>query len=109
MNIEIHEPKGKVKGFVTDYLRDRLISLHHKDREISRAQVYFRELTDDLPDNKVCEIDLTIYGDSIFVHRKASSFEHPIRETLEELERKVDEQLSRQNEPPDELTTTVNA
>ena len=107
MNIEFHEPQGKVKVFVTDYLRDRLIALHRKDKEISRAQVYFRVQPDTSPDDKVCEIDLTIYGDSLFVHRSASSFEHAMRETLEELEKKIDEQLSRQNEPPDELTSTV--
>lgn len=106
MNIEFHAPHGEVKEWVINYLKEQLMELHRKDKQVSRAQVYFRDQPGG-PEPKVCEIDLSIYGDSLFVHRNAGSYEQAAREVLAELNRKVDEQIRRQSEPPEEITSTV--
>lgn len=108
MNIEFYNPSGEVKEWIIDYIKDKLMELHHRDKEISRAQVYFKQQTTAENDNKICEIDLTIYGDSLFVHQKATSYEQAARGAITELSEKVDERISKQSEPPDELTSTVD-
>jgi putative sigma-54 modulation protein len=106
MIIEFQTPQGEVKKWVLDFVRDKLVELHKRDREIVRAQVYFREMNGK-KNEKVCEIDLTIFGDSIFVHRKADSFEKASRMAIDDLTEKIDEQIKKRNEPPDVVTSTV--
>jgi len=106
MNIELDIPKGAVKEWVISYASDKLMELHKRDSEISSAKVCFKLPTTD-NESKICEISLTIYGDSLFVHRKAASFEQAVFDALKDLTLKVDKQISVRNEPPDELTSTV--
>ena len=108
MNIEFQASQGQVKEWVIDHVREKLMELYHRDKRISRAQVYFREQPDAEGGSKICEIDLSIYGDSLFVRRKAGSFEQASMEVLKELTEKVDEQIRNQGEPPEEITSTVN-
>lgn len=108
MNIEFHNPKNDVREWVIGYAKDKLVELHKRDKEISRAQVYFKRKNTAQPDDKVCEIDLTIYGDSLFIHCSANSYEQAVRHAIQELTQKVDEQISKHSEPPDELTSTID-
>lgn len=105
MKIRFHNPE--VQEWVVSYTCDKLLDLHHRNKEITAAQVYFKQQADPNNDNKVCEIDLTIYGDSLFVHCKAGSYELAARDALQKLAQKVEEQISKHNEPPDELAGTV--
>lgn len=107
MDMEFHTAVGDVKEWVIDHVKQKLIELHHREKEISRAQVYFREESGEKTGNKICEIDLTIFGSSLFVHRKANSYEQAMHEVLTELTERVEEQVRRQNEPPDEITSSV--
>ena len=108
MNIEFQAPNEQVKEWVLSFVRDKLIEFHQSNKDISRAQVYFREEANTNKEvNKVCEIDLTIYGNSLFVQRKAGSFEQASKEVLAELAKKLEAQNRSQNEPPDEITSTV--
>jgi len=97
MNIEIHTPGGKVKEWVTTYVRDRMMELHQKDKNISKAQVYFWQQPKTQNDDKACEIDLTIHGDSLFVYRKAYSYEKAAREVLDELTQKIETKIRTQH------------
>ncbi|HEU4575277.1 MAG TPA: HPF/RaiA family ribosome-associated protein [Chitinophagaceae bacterium] len=107
MHIEFHTPQGQVKQWIIDFVKEKLLEFYHKDREIARAEVYFKQQGGNDADNKVCEITLTIYGNSLFVHRKAATFEQASRETIDELTGKVNEQIRQQNEPPDQTTSTI--
>lgn len=108
MNIEIFNPKDEVKEWLINYTSDKLMELHRQDAAISRALVYFKEEPDSPGEDKICEIELTIYGDSLFIHSKACSFEKAVRDAIQELSLRVDQQLKKHNEPPAELTSTVN-
>lgn len=97
MNIEIHAPHGQVKEWVIEYTRDQLLKLHKQDKEISRAQVYFREPAEENNGGKICEIQLTIPGGDLFIHRQAENFEKAVRNVLEEITEMVIQQLKMQN------------
>lgn len=107
MNIEFHNPKDVVKEWIIIYIRDKLMELYQRDKEISKAQVYFKEQISSENNNKICEIDLTIYGDSLFIHCKATSYERAARDAIQELTQKIDEQIKKHGEPPDQITSTV--
>jgi|SRR6516164_6518773 putative sigma-54 modulation protein len=108
MNIEFFAPQDEVNVWVLDYVKEKLLEFHEKDHEISVAAVHFREERGSSQTKKICEISLTIYGDNIFVHRDADSFEQASQRVIAELSSHVDEQVKRKNEPPDQLTSTVD-
>jgi len=74
-----------------------LMELHQKDKNISKAQVYFWQQPKTQNDDKACEIDLTIHGDSLFVYRKAYSYEKAAREVLDELTQKIETKIRTQH------------
>ena len=106
MNIEFHNPKGQVKEWVVDYLKEQLTELHRRDKQISRASVTFKQHGLE-PFDKVCELDVTIYSNSLYIHRNAASYEQAMRDALDQLKEKIEQHIKLQNEPPDELTSTV--
>ena len=102
MTIEFHTPKGKVKEWIMIYLMRQLMELHNSDENISRVQVYLREQT---PGLKSCAIDVTIYGDSLFVSRSAFTYEEAVLQALAECQEKIP-QMKRQ--PPTQMVSTVS-
>ncbi|MDP4252260.1 MAG: hypothetical protein Q8918_19350 [Bacteroidota bacterium] len=107
MNIEFQTPsQGLVKEWILKSIRDKLVEFHQRDKEISKATVCFKEQAGLKTGEFVCEILLTIFGDSLFVHRSADSFEQAARLVLTELSEKVDK-IIKQRETPDEITSTV--
>ena len=107
MTIEFHSQPGKVKEWVINYVKDKLIEFHQRNNEISKAEVYFKEHINASQGDKVCEIELMIFGDLFFVHRNAESFERASREAIKALTETVEEQIKKQAEPPDVITSTV--
>jgi len=107
MTIEFHFPHEKVKEWIIDYVKTKLIGLYHDDKAIARAEVYFKENPGATDGAKICEIELTVYGDSLFIRRNADSFEQASREAVEALAIEVEKQVKEQSEPPDTITSTV--
>lgn len=109
MTIEFHAPAGTVNEWVIDDIKKKLTELHKLDKEISRTQVYFRKRPIAFDGDYVCAIELTIYGSSIMVERSADSYRQAASHVIEELGKKVQEQLQKekQNEPPDEIYSSV--
>ncbi len=106
MNIEFHMPHGRVTEKIVKSVRDNLIKMYRSYKNISRAEVYFKE-QGRTERNKFCEIDLTIYGSSVSVQRSAVSFQQATAKTLKAIADKVNEQIDRLNQPPDIITSTV--
>ncbi len=106
MNIEFHTPHGQIKEWILNSTRDKLLEFHLRDKEISKATVYFKEQAGPKREEYACEILLSIFGDSIFVRRSADSFEQAAMLVLTELSEKVDK-IIKQRETPDEITSTV--
>ena len=104
MTIEFHTPQGHVKEWILTFLMRRLMQLHNRDREISRAQIYLREVEGI---EKSCAIDLTIYGDSLFIHHRAASFEEACLYVLHQLEERLLVLMKQHKELDAEKVTTV--
>lgn len=108
MTLEFHMPQGTIHEWVVSFVRDNLVSLHDKDHDISRAEVFFREKPFGAIHNKLCEIELSIFGGSMFIQRRASSFEQAARDAIEALTEKIEEKIKLQDNTPDQITTTVS-
>ncbi|MFI5195867.1 MAG: hypothetical protein ACHQD8_02140 [Chitinophagales bacterium] len=108
MTIEFHNPADAIPEWIIGDIKKKLTDLHHQDKEISRAQVYFQKQPVAFDGDYVCEIELTIFGSSIMVHRNADSYALASREVLKELSEQVQKQIQKQNELPDEIVSTVD-
>jgi len=107
MNIEFHVPHHEVKEWIINYMKEELIHLHKDYKEIGRAEVFFSERMNDLIPEKICEVDLSAFSDSIKIKRIANSFDQAAREVIKELHEKLEQHLKMQNQPPDEITSTI--
>lgn len=106
MNIEFDAPHNGVKEWLIEFVRDRLIQLHRIDKSLTRAQVNFK-LNDKPGMEKICEIEIPMFGSSLFIHRAASSFEQAARDVLDEVGFKIKERHDTRNDPPDFVTSSV--
>lgn len=68
----------------------KLKELNGRDRNISGAQVSFRE-GDEPGGPKVCAIDLSHYGEPVSVCKSAASYGQAANEALAELKQKVEQ------------------
>ena len=107
MNIEFHVPNNEVKEWIIHHLKEELVLLHRDYREVSRAEVYFSDRMSGLIPEKICEVDLSVFGDSIKIKRIADSFDQAAREVIKEMQEKLQQHLKSAHEPPDEITSTV--
>ncbi len=108
MDIEFQTTYGKVSEELVKKIRNEIIKLSHLNKDISRAEVVLKEEETIIPaENKVCEIRLTVYGDDLLSHSRTGNFEKSAKEAIKELQKMVKKQVKRNQEPPDELTSTV--
>lgn len=103
MTIEFHFPQGKIKELLMDSVKSSLLEFHHKDKTISRAEVYFKEQDTE----KICEIDLNIFGDSLLVRRAAKTFSEAAMQAIETLSNDVAAHIKSKSEIPEEIVSTV--
>ena len=107
MCIEIHAPHSDVHESILKLVKEKVFSFSHFLKDIVKAHIFLREDTPVIRENKVCEIKLMLYGDVLFVHRRAGRFEDAAAQALSELERQVKEQVSHQHELPDNIMSSV--
>jgi ribosome-associated translation inhibitor RaiA len=106
MNIEINTPPEGVKEWVPDYVKNKLIEIHHQFGNISNFHISFKKHPGHAL--KTCEIELEAYGDSLFISKEAESYEMAMRQALNELLVKIEEWIRMKDEPPEETISTVN-
>lgn len=108
MTIEFHTAYGKVSEKLVSDIRNEILKLSHIYKDISRAEVLLKYDETIIPaENKICEIRLTVYGDNLLAHSRTENFEDSAKEAIKELKRMVKQQVKKQNEPPDEMTSSV--
>jgi hypothetical protein len=109
MDIEFHTASGKVSESLVSKIRNEMLNLSHLNKEISRAEIILKEDTNLIPpENKICEIRLTVYGDDLLSHSRTESFDTSATGAMKELRKLVRQQVKKQQEPPDEITSTVD-
>lgn len=107
MTIEIHSPNLKVSEKVLDMIKKKVLTLSHLSEKVSRSEIFLTEDHALKNENKVCKIRLDIFGDTIFVHKNASSFENAAMSAVKVLKRRLKKRTEQRNEPPDQITSTV--
>jgi putative sigma-54 modulation protein len=108
MIIEIHAPHSEVNESILKPVKEKVLSFSHLIKDIVKAEIILRDDTAASPqENKVCEIRLTMYGDSLFVHRRSDSFNESACLAVNELEKAVQEQARLNHGLPDQITSTV--
>jgi ribosome-associated translation inhibitor RaiA len=108
MTIEFHTAFGKVSEKLIKDIRNEIMKLSHINKDISRAEVmlkYDQALIS--AENKICEIKLTIFGDALHARARTENFDSASREAIKELARMVKQQVRKQKEPMDPLTSSV--
>jgi len=107
MTIELNIPHNGVQEHLIQFIQHKLLDFHHRDRDISRAEVSLRKQPGNAESEHVCEITLTMQGDTIMAHRTAADYTQAARDALNTLSEKVDEMVKDQKSPPDTITSTV--
>jgi ribosome-associated translation inhibitor RaiA len=108
MNIEFHTPFNKVSEKLVSEIRNELLELSHINKNISRAEVMLKADGHIIaPENKICEIRLTIYGNDMISHTRTENFEKSAKEAIRELKRIVRQQAKLHDAPPDIVISTV--
>jgi putative sigma-54 modulation protein len=108
MIIEIHAPHSEVNESILHPVKEKVLSFSHLIKDIVKAEIVLRDdIAAAAGENKICEIRLTVYGDSLFVHRRSHSFQDSAWLAVTELEKTVQEQVKLQQDLPDQVTSTV--
>lgn len=105
--IDVHAPNSEVHESMLKQLKERVLSFTHNMKDIVKAHVFLREDNPSSPENRVCEIKLTLFGDVLFVHRRAASFELAAQQAVSDLEKQVAEQIKQQHDLPDDINSSV--
>ncbi len=105
MNLEFHTPYKMVPENLVTETRNELLKLSHLSKNISRAEVWLRKDAGIiLPENKICDIRITINGDVLATHTRSDNFEAATKEAIKVLKRLVRQQPKKINEPKGEIS-----
>jgi ribosome-associated translation inhibitor RaiA len=107
MKIEFNLMHVEVSGHIIDFVRDKLMEFHRENAEVANAEVSFRQIPWELKNNYVCQIVITLFGETLLVQRTTSSYLQSARDVLKEIAIRIEELLKRINEPPEKVITTV--
>ncbi|HET9433401.1 MAG TPA: HPF/RaiA family ribosome-associated protein [Chitinophagaceae bacterium] len=108
MTIEIHSPNLQVNERTIDAIKKKVLNLSHLGEKISRAEIF---LTEDAPlvkEDKICKIRLSIFGDDLFVSKNADSFGKAAMAAIRALKKGLKKKQELRNQPPEEVTSTVD-
>lgn len=108
MTIDIRTPHDGLEESILQHAKQAMIRLAQQYKAIGKLECVMRK--DPViapPENKVCEIRLSAYGENLFTHSRADRYESAVNEALEHLKSQLAVLASRQNELPDNVTSTV--
>ena len=87
--IEITAPQDELSNPLIVCLKEEAQRLFNRNCNISKIEMNFSFDKSAKKENRVCEISLTIPGDSIFVRKRTSSFPKSVREAIDEAKRLI--------------------
>src|SRR5262245_6414884 len=94
MIIQLQAPKDSVNEWVVNYLSTKLVNLHRKHPQITKAKVYLREPAEQ---EKSCTVGLKVNGVSLLVNRSAASFSKACYHVMVEVENKLKQIFKKKN------------
>jgi hypothetical protein len=85
MNIEFYTPSKGVSDSLVAFIRDTILQLHKQHNELSKAEVSFKEKKKIVTTQKICEINLPLFKNSISVIAAADNYEKAGRKAIRQL------------------------
>ena len=107
MTIEIHSPGVQVEKSLVKKIETKLVKLSHISEKISRSEVYLTREKVLSKKDKACKIRLDIFGDTLFVHKHAETFEKAAMDAIKVLKKLLKQKAELHNEPEPDILTTV--
>jgi len=107
MVLEIYSPNVKISEKTLDLIKRKLLLLSRLKEKISRAEIFLQEESLLPKHNKVCKIRLEIFGNTLFVEKKSTSFQTAAISALKTLKRRLKEKSKLKDDTGDEVTSTV--
>jgi ribosome-associated translation inhibitor RaiA len=89
MKIIFQTPSLKPSKKLLDFVTKKVATLDRLHNGIVALEVYLKKLKSDTPDNKVCEIRLSIPGNDLFASKKCDSFEEATLKTIDAIKRQL--------------------
>jgi len=108
MIIEINSPILKVSHEAATAMERKVMRLARSGEKISRAEIFLTEENSTVKENKNCKIRLDIFGDTLFAHKTAETFERAAESGIKILKKMLKGNSGQRNVLPDEIITTVN-
>jgi ribosomal subunit interface protein len=101
MKIIIQAPDLKLSRKLTDHINKKVESLSRYYDRIVESHVHLKKITTGKPENKVCEIKLSIPGNDLFASKNAATFQEAINKTVDTIRRQIgDRKPDNQVSPP---------
>lgn len=75
MTVDIHSPHLKAGSALIRSIEEKVVALSHLNKNILRAEVYLHADKELKKKNRICEIRVDIFGDTLFVRRVSDKFE----------------------------------
>ncbi len=91
MKITIQSPGFKATKTLLNFVTKKLLNLHHLNETILEASVCLKIDKQGIPENKTCEIKLTVPGNDLFASKKSKTFEEAITKVINALKNQVAE------------------
>ena len=108
MTIDIHTPHDGLDEMVIQDAKQAMIRLAQQYKTINKLECVMRQdQVNNMPEDKVCEIKLSVFGENLFTHSRTGKYESSVAEAVEHMKSQLELLASRQNELPDKVTTTV--
>jgi ribosome-associated translation inhibitor RaiA len=108
MTIEIHAPNLQVNEKTIESIEKNVMRLCHLGENISRAEIFLTQDAASGKEDKICKVRLSIFGDDLFVSKKAESFGKAAAAATKALKNVLNKKQEVRNGLPDELTSTVD-
>lgn len=89
MIIEFYIPDKGISELTIASIRDTIVKLHREHKEISRAEVSFKQRLRQTTPEKTCEIDLFISGNSIIAKATGKNFDYAAKKAIANLKETV--------------------
>ncbi len=108
MTIEFNTQFARVDDSLINVIREEILKISHRFKDISRAEVVLKEDSRINPvENKICEIRLSVFGDDLLVHNRSDDFRKATKNVLKELKKLINQLTIKQGKPADIITSTV--
>ena len=102
MKVLFHTPGVKPTKKLTEFAAKKVEMLSRMHNHIIECHVHLKKIKSDTPDNKICEILLSVPGNDLFASKKYSTFQEALIKAVDAIKRQI-----KDNKPENQVTTPL--